>query len=201
MRKINLIIRQLNLSSYTHTNYSGFPNSWIQCVYMATKKPFIGISESGIALLTKWEGGHHLKPYNDGYGTWTISVGITAYPTTGKAVKRTDKSITLAESRVMFRAKLREYELAVHNMIKVDINQDQRDALISLCYNIGPGGPNPKIAGFYDSKVRALVNRGVMDFEEIQAAFLRHIYSGGKRSEGLIKRRLREVDLYFKNIG
>lgn len=168
---------------------------------MATKKPFVGMSDAGIAFLVKEEGGHRLKPYDDGYGTWTISVGVTAYPRTGKAVKRTDKPLTLAESKIIFREKLLQFETAVHNMIKVDINQDQRDALISLCYNIGPGGPDKSLRGFFDSKVRALVNRGVIDFEEMQAAFLRHIYSNGKRVDGLIKRRLREVDLYYKNIG
>lgn len=167
---------------------------------MAAKKPFVGMSEAGIAFLIKEEGGHILTPYNDGYGTWTISVGITNYPDNGKPVKRSDRPITLAQSKTMFKRKLYEYELAVHNQIKVPINQDQRDALISLCYNIGPGSPSTT-RGLYNSKLRQLVNKGVVDFEEISAAFMRHVYSNGRVAPVLVKRRQREIDLFFKNLG
>ncbi len=49
-------------------------------------------------------------------------------------------TFTKAECQAIFKKDLKIFEDAVRNSVKVDITQNQFDALVSLAFNIGGGG-------------------------------------------------------------
>jgi lysozyme len=98
-----------------------------------------------------------------------------------------DSPITKERAIELFRNLLRAYELAVYSITRDDINQNQFDALVSLCFNIG-------VSAFKGSTVLKRVNKNPQD-KTICAAFEMWSKAGGKPI--LLKRRQREATLYF----
>jgi lysozyme len=74
--------------------------------------------------------GVRLKAYKDSKGIWTIGVGHIAGVHEGM-------KITAAECNKLLADDLRIAEAAVNHSVKVPINQDQFDSLVSLTFNIG----------------------------------------------------------------
>lgn len=142
-------------------------------------------SANGIDFLGQEEG-LVLHPYLDAVGRPTIGYGST-YWEDGTPVQMTDAPITKERAEQLFRVTLKVYEGQVNASIKSVITQNQFDALVSLCYNIG-------IAGFAGSTVVERVNSNPND-PMIEDAFLMWRYAGGKPI--LLGRRKREVGLYF----
>lgn len=76
-----------------------------------------------------------LSPYLDSVGVWTIGVGITKYD----GVSPKDMApITMAEAISMFKERIRAYVSPVQKL-NLQLNQTQFDALVSFCFNCGPG--------------------------------------------------------------
>lgn len=147
------------------------------------------ISDRGLALLAQFEG-LELEAYPDpatGGEPWTIGIGTTVYPS-GIKVRKGDK-ITREQAYAYARAHLEGTEDQLDNLLKVQINQNQRDALLSLIYNIG-------IGNFSKSTVLRLVNKNPND-PAITAAFALWNKAGGKVMNGLRIRRQKEATLYF----
>jgi lysozyme len=144
------------------------------------------IDQSGIDFLINEEG-LILHPYKDSVGIPTIGIGNTYYED-GTRVKMTDPAITKDRAINLFRIVLRNYENAVWSTTRDDINQNQFNALVSICYNIG-------VAGFKGSTLLKRVNLNPTDLL-IRDAFLMWKNAGGKPV--LLARRRREADLYFK---
>lgn len=142
-------------------------------------------SANGIDFLGQEEG-LVLHPYLDAIGRPTIGYGST-YWEDGTPVQMTDPPITKERADQLFRITLKVYEGQVNTSIKRAINQNQFDALVSLCYNIGT-------AGFAGSTLVERVNSNPND-PMIEDAFLMWRYAGGKPI--LLGRRKREVGLYF----
>ena len=142
------------------------------------------LSEKGAAFIEREEG-VILRPYRDSVGVWTIGIGSTRWedcsPVTG-----TDKPITKERAMQLFKTTVKKYEDAV-NKITSPTNQNQFDALVSLCYNIG-------VAGFLNSSVFKKVNANPND-PSINEAFKMWKNAGGKPI--LLNRRIREANLYF----
>jgi lysozyme len=143
------------------------------------------VSEKGLNFLIKEEG-VVLHPYKDSVGVWTIGVGSTRYED-GTPVKATDMHITRERAMSLFKNTLKKYEAAVNEAIKSTINQNQFDALVSLCYNIGT-------AGFKGSTVAKKVNANSND-KTIADSFKMWKNAGGMPI--LLNRRIREARLYF----
>jgi lysozyme len=143
------------------------------------------MSEKGIDFLINEEG-IVLHPYKDRVGVWTIGIGSTMWES-GDRVKPTDKPISRERAISLFRTTLANYEKTVWSCTRDDISQNNFDALVSLCYNIG-------INGFRISTVVERVNNNPKD-PEIRDAFLMWKNAGGKPI--LLGRRKREADLYF----
>lgn len=143
------------------------------------------VSDKGIDFLIKEEG-LILHPYRDSVGIPTIGIGNT-YWEDGTRVKMTDKPITKERAIQLFRSVLQHYETAVWSITRDDINQNQFDSLVSLCYNIGVGG-------FKGSTVVKRVNANPSD-PSIKGAFEMWSKAGGKPI--LLNRRRREAKLYF----
>jgi lysozyme len=97
-------------------------------------------------------------------------------------------TMTQAEADARLVEELRPYELAVWQGCTVEPNQNQFDAMVLLCFNIGPGG-------FKKSTVLKAHNRG--DFQAAARAFGLWNKSGGKVYAGLTRRRAEESALYL----
>ncbi len=95
-------------------------------------------SLKGMIELTGHEG-ICLTKYLDSVGVWTIGVGATISEIPDIVEWPRDKTLTMKEVFALFKQSLKKYERAVNNAIKVDITQEQFDALVSICYNIGTG--------------------------------------------------------------
>lgn len=141
-------------------------------------------SKKGIEFIASFEG-FESKPYLDSAKIPTIGYGFTYYPN-GKKVMLKDKPITKAEALEIKAKIMPNYEKIVNNKVKIPLNQNQFDALVSHTYNTGGSDTlfklindkaNPKdIRNWFETK---------------------YITAGGKKLNGLIRRRKAEADLYF----
>jgi lysozyme len=81
--------------------------------------------------------GVRLNAYYDTKGVLTIGVGHTA--AAGPPVPKPGMLITSTDAANIFARDLITYENAVKAAVKTPLNQGEFDALVSLCFNIGPG--------------------------------------------------------------
>jgi lysozyme len=141
----------------------------------------------GIELIKKFEG-FSSKPYKCPAGIPTIAYGATFYPN-GKKVTMNDKSVTEAEGVELLKSMLSKFEQYVDSYCIDTITQNQFDALVSFCYNLGP-------ANLKASTLLKKVNKDPND-ETIRAEFMKWTKAGGKTLKGLVRRREAEAELYF----
>ena len=144
------------------------------------------ISPSGIDLICNFEG-LRLKAYDDGVGVWTIGFGTTKYPN-GIRVKKGD-TCTLDQAKAYMQNDLKSFEQTVNNTVKVPLNQNQFDALVSLAYNIGS-------TAFKNSTLVRQLNEG--NYKTAANQFNVWVNAGGKRMQGLVNRRAAERTLFLK---
>ena len=142
------------------------------------------ISKKGIDLLKHFES-YEMRAYKCPAGVWTIGWGFTRI--NGVKVKEGD-TMTLEVANLELEKQLRTYENVVREVIKLDyINQNQYDALVSLCYNIGG-------SSFRRSDIVNLVNN--RNFIEACRIFNLWSSAAKKRSKGLLRRRMSERNLF-----
>jgi lysozyme len=96
------------------------------------------LDQRGRDFLAKEEG-IVLHPYPDSVGIPTIGIGCTYYPG-GRKVTLKDPPLPNAQAAWdLFDKVNNNFLLTVYSTTRDDINQNQFNALVSLCYNIGPG--------------------------------------------------------------
>lgn len=162
---------------------SAFRKNLIEGLFGATSG-LMKLSPKGIAFIELWEG-LELKAYRDSKGLPTIGIGTTRYPD-GTKVKMGD-TCTKEQAYEWFRFDVARFEAFINRVIKIPLNQNQFDALISLVYNIGETNFTE---GTVDDKLNA---------NQIEAAlqtWLKYVYSGGRKIDGLANRRIAEVKLF-----
>lgn len=148
------------------------------------------LSNTGIELLKEFEG-FSSKPYLCSAGVPTIGYGSTFYEN-GKQVSLSDPKITESRAVELFLFQLKNYEKAVNTFVKVELNQNEYDALVSICYNIG-------ITAFKKSKLVKNINAGLKNETTlIKTNFNAWTFSKGKRIQGLMNRRTKEFNLFIK---
>ena len=139
-------------------------------------------------FIKRWEG-LELTAYKDTGGVWTIGYGHTARsgnpPTPSAGMK-----ITEAEAKAILDRDLVQYEKAVNDYVKVPLTQNQYDALVSLCYNIGPGQD-----GFKGSTAVKRLNN--LDYSGASEALTWWNKDDGKVVKGLVNRRAAEKELFL----
>jgi lysozyme len=145
------------------------------------------ISDKGIELIKRFEG-LSLKPYLCPANVPTIGYGNTFYKN-GKKVTLNDKPITEQKAVEMLKQSLEKFEQYVDSYTTDSITQNQFDALVSFCYNLGP-------ANLKSSTLLKKVNANPND-ETIKDEFLKWTKAGGRKLAGLVKRREAEAALYF----
>ena len=144
-------------------------------------------SENGIKFIQEKEGCilHGYKDPVTGNLPTTIGYGNTYYED-GSKIKLSDK-ITLDRAKTLMLNLLPKYEKIVNDKIKVKINQNQFDSLVSYTWNTGGS-----------STLFNLINNEASD-GSIEKWFKNHyIEADGKPSNGLVNRRKEESDLFFK---
>jgi lysozyme len=140
-------------------------------------------SPAGRERIAKHEG-CVLTAYPDpgtGGEPWTIGVGHTG------DVKKGDR-ITHEQAMAFLAADLRTAEVAVETLVKVPLNQNQFDALVSFVFNVGPGA-------FRGSTLLRKLNLG--DYGGAAYQLLVWCRAGGKVMAGLLRRRNDERDLFL----
>ena len=139
-------------------------------------------SPKGIALIKEFEG-LRLKAYKCPGGVWTIGYGHTADVKPGMVISEAQAEEYLKADLIAFEKYLNDLRLA--------INQNQFDALVSFIYNVGTGN-------FSSSTILRKIRANPQD-NSIMDEFLRWVYSKGRVLPGLQRRRLSEMKLYFSN--
>ena len=145
----------------------------------------MSVSNKGVDLICEFEG-KRLVAYDDGVGVWTIGFGTTVYPN-GVKVKKGD-ICTEAQAKEFMKHDLIQFKHTVNESVKVPLNQNQFDALVSLAYNIGS-------SAFKSSTLVKKLNTG--DYQGAADQFDVWINAGGKRMQGLVNRRDREKLLFL----
>lgn len=144
------------------------------------------ISRTGIDFIKKWEG-VRLKAYRCGAGVLTIGYGHTS--AAGAPQVKEGMTISQREAEDILGRDLVKYEAAVQKALRRAPNQNQFDACVSLCFNIGPGA-------FAGSSVVRLFNEG--DARGAANAFRLWNKAGGKVVQGLVNRREDERALFLR---
>lgn len=137
--------------------------------------------------LVKHFEGCKLTSYVCSAGHNTIGYGNTFYEN-GVKVKPGDK-ITQQRAEELLDVILIKFVQQTNELIKSNVNQNQRDALTDFAYNCGVGN-------LKSSTLLKLVNANPNN-PEIRAQFMRWNKGGGKELAGLTRRREAEANLYF----
>ena len=139
-------------------------------------------SINGIRLIKQFEG-CRLEAYKCPAGRLTIGYGHT-----GSDVK-VGMKINQAQATALLIKDVAKFEKIINETVKVKLNQNQFDALVSFVYNVGG-------TKFKKSTMLKFINAG--HFPLAAGQFDLWIKSKGKVLAGLVKRRKAEKELFLK---
>jgi GH24 family phage-related lysozyme (muramidase) len=140
------------------------------------------VSPSGLFSIKKHEALRleaYLPTPND---VWTIGYGHTK--TAKKGMRITERG-----AEELLKGDIAWAEAAVRNRVKVPLNQNQFDALVSFVFNVGE-------TAFASSTLLRLLNQG--KYQEAADQLLRWDKQKGKVLRGLTRRRAEERSLFLK---
>lgn len=142
--------------------------------------------EAGIDFIKSFEG-LKLSPYQDQKGIWTIGWGHT------EGVTSKTPSITESQAQLILEEDIEEPEEAVTRMVRIQLTQNEFNALVSFTFNEG-------VTKFMKSTLLSMLNNG--DKAGAGKQFDRWIYYEGEdgkmyTSPGLQMRREKEKELFL----
>jgi lysozyme len=143
-------------------------------------------SSNGISLIEKFEG-FSPQMYKDAVGIPTIGYGTRIDSPALQSLAT--QTITQSQGEDLLKQHLTGVESDINGMVQAAINQNQFDALISFCYNLGTGS-------LRSSTLLKKLNVNPSDVS-IRDEFNRWVYAGNQVLPGLVERRKAEADLYF----
>lgn len=152
---------------------------------MAMKTAVRTISDDCIKLVKHFEG-CELTAYKDEVGVWTIGYGITNADKkiTGATIKKGKKISQKTADKWLRKSLIRKYlPLVLKYDKKYHFSQNEVDALVSFCYNIG--------------SIRQLTNNGKRTKKVIATKMLLYNKADGKVYRGLVRRRKSERNLFL----
>ena len=140
----------------------------------------MNVSQKGLDIIKKWEG-CRLTAYQDSVGVWTIGWGTTNsdMSITGTEIKKGLKISQATADEWLEKSVNKKYAPKVNKYGKYNFNQNQFDALVSFCYNIG--------------SIDQLTANGTRSIEEISNHIPAYNKAGGKVLQGLVNRRKDEL--------
>lgn len=142
------------------------------------------LSSNGLDFIKNHEG-FRPKIYYDSAGLKTIGFGHLIKPSDKFTVKTV---LTYSDALSLLYSDLLPFCKCVSS-INSKLTQNQFDALVSFCYNVGEG------AFLSSTLVKCILKN---DFLSASNQFERWVYAGGKVIEGLRLRRVSERDLFLK---
>lgn len=141
--------------------------------------PATELGTAGYVIIKHFEG-LRLEAYRDAVGIWTIGYGHTRDVHAGARISeaRADELLTEdAQSAIA----------GVRRKIRVPLNQNQFDALVSWTFNLGE-------ENLQESTLRRRLNKRF--YREVPSEMKRWNKAGGRVLEGLVRRRAAEADLW-----
>lgn len=135
------------------------------------------ISNNCINLVKRFEG-CYLKAYKCPAGVPTIGYGHTNNVKMNDTISQTQADLYLLDDLT----KCADHVNKVNDKYNYNFNQNQFDALVSFCFNIG--------------NINQLTGNGTRTKEIISKKMLLYCKAGGRILKGLEKRRKAEQDLY-----
>ena len=145
------------------------------------------ISNKGIELIKEFEGFSSVA-YLCPAKIPTIGYGNTFWED-GRKVRLGEQISKTKALELLEYVANKDFAQKIYPLIKVEVNQNQFDAMVSLAYNIGVGA-------FSSSTLLRKVN--AKDFIGASNEFLKWDKSGGKPLLGLTRRRQREKELFLR---
>jgi len=152
------------------------------------------VGQRGKNLFKEWEG-LVTHEYIDSGGAPTIGIGHLLTRS-----ERTSGKIFLGGKGFVYRNGLTEQqcwdlldqdldgtERTVNENVKVPLNQNQFDALVSFVFNVGAGA-------FRGSTLLRLLNQG--EYDQVPAQLKRWVRDNGHVVQGLVNRREKEITLW-----
>lgn len=142
-------------------------------------------SEKGINLIKSFEG-LRLTAYKPVSTEKYYTIGYGHY---GEDVKAGSK-ITEQQATDLLKKDIAKFESGVTSVLKgKSICQHKFDALVSFAYNVG-------LNNFNKSTLLKKVLANPCD-SNIKDEFMKWVFAGGKKLDGLIRRRKAESEMYF----
>lgn len=138
------------------------------------------LDAKGIAFIQQAEG-FSSYAYVCAAGKKTIGFGHVI-----RANDKIQEPISVAEATQLLLTDVEVYEAAV-NSLELKLSQNQFNALVSLCYNIG-------VKAFLKSTLMRKLKAG--KFKEAESEFLRWRFIRKQESKGLLQRREKELALW-----
>jgi lysozyme len=151
-------------------------------------------SKHGIKLMTELEGKKKYR-YLDSRGLLTIGIGhlLSRSELSSGKIWIESSPVKYAEGlsdSQMDALLLQDIKIAqdcVNAYVKVELTQNQFDALVSFCFNIGNGA-------FRNSTLLRYLNEG--KYDQVPMQMRRWIHTDSKVCKGLINRREKEIELW-----
>lgn len=147
------------------------------------------MGSKGLDLVKSFEG-LYLKAYKCPANVWTIGYGHTGrvgFRKIGKGMKISGNKATS-----LLQGDMRVFEKAVTKYVKVPLNQNQFDALVSFSFNVGAGA-------LKNSTLLKQLNR--KNYSAAADHFLDWNKGGGRVLAGLTRRRNAERQLFLLPVG
>ena len=145
-------------------------------------------SKNAVDLIKRFEG-LILTAKNHGDSNTDSPLYTIGYGHTRSAYEGMEISIVEAENLLL--QDIDDAERDVLSLVKVYLNQNQFDALVSFVFNVG-------FSQFASSTLLRVINQG--DYNAACIQFQRWVYDGGKKLNGLVSRRAAECELFSRSI-
>lgn len=135
---------------------------------------------TGKDIIKKWEG-LRLKAYLCPAGVPTIGYGHTYNVKMGQ-------TISVSQAELFLDHDYQDAEEQVLSLVKVPLTENQLGALTSFVFNLGSGNLSR-------STLLRKLNQG--DYTSAAEEFNKWVFAGGKKLNGLVKRRAEERELFI----
>jgi len=174
----------------------------------------LSTGEQGKKLIKKFEG-LRLESYKCSAGKWTIGWGHTG-AVHGQDIDSSTK-ITREYANTLFNADLKIFEHHVNKKVRRKLNQNEFDALVSWCFNLGPRLHKSTLLLVVEDlelwDIPVYIEKGMgnvyvfakddKDYNgqmpNIDYQFLRWTNVNGKPDNGIYRRRKIELSLFLKD--
>lgn len=151
------------------------------------------LTNDSLTLLKQLEG-FRSTPYWD-VKQWSVGYGSYA----GSNNKNVKPNIKLSEAQAsaMLVQQVAGFEAKLQKLLKVQLAQNQYDAVVMFIYNLGDGILT-KASATYGATLLQDLNSG--NFARFAERMKLYVYAGGVKDSGLVKRRAIESNLFSKGL-